>query len=139
LSITLDKEALVALHDDNFTSERSHCQKFVRQCIEALYGDKFQRFRAGTAKESANLWAVSPYTIPLNRGSIPGDILYYCQDSHGPYGHVVIRVSGNRVAENSCYHYDRTGKGKGLRPLSVLGTPSLIVRLPQVLLAKNSS
>jgi hypothetical protein len=129
VSITLDQQALVALHDPAFEKMPGYCQRFVRQCIEALYGDDYERFEASSALRAAKRWRQSDFAHDPRNGSQIGDILYY-EHGHGPFGHVAIRVPGNQVAENSVVHRSRKNGGKGTRTLEAVGEPSLIVRLP---------
>lgn len=122
--------AIKALHDDAFESEPGMCQKFQRQCVAATYGDRFDRFRAATAHESALRWKASPWAIEPEGWGVVGDIYYWFGDESNPSGHTAIRIPGNKVAENSTAHR-HTGNGKGTRPLIKLrGKPDLIVRLP---------
>lgn len=131
MSQALQEQVTRALTAQGFTTERGKCQKFVRQNIQKVYGGFFDDFHKGSAKESARAWSQSKWYLVGSHPSIPGDILYYTSADHGEYGHVAVRVLGNQVAENSTYHFERTGDGRGKRPLLALGTPSLIVRLPE--------
>lgn len=62
------------------------------------------------------------------KSSVPGDVLFF-EKGHGEHGHVVTRIPGNLVAENSVVHAPEGQKdGRGTRPLGSLGKPSLIMR-----------
>ncbi len=131
MSKVLAEEAIIALNDPTFVREPGMCQKFVRQVIQAVYGPKFDRYRAGSAKEAAKLWEDSPFAIDPKRGSTPGDILYWTSQRHGRNGHVAIRIFGNSVCENSIVHHHPKIGGKGIRSIFDLDQPDLIVRLPK--------
>jgi hypothetical protein len=130
LSNALEKIARQALYDDDFARGKSLCQRWVRQCIQAVYGDRFDAFHKASAKESAAHWRKSKYWLVGSHPSVPGDIWYWTTPEHGEYGHVAIRVTGNKVAENSVLHYGDDGDGRGTRSLSIITKPTLIVRLP---------
>ena len=130
MGITLDQQALVALVDDDFVTTRGYCQKFVRQCIQHLYGDRFDEFHKADAKLSFYAWRESEWFVMPHRGSVPGDILYYVGPGHGPHGHVAIRLKGNKVAENSIVHQNGKYGGKGIRKLDTVGYPVGVIRLP---------
>jgi hypothetical protein len=132
LSKELETIARQAVYDDDFNSGRSHCQMWVRQCIQRVYGARFDAFHRGNAIQSEAAWKQSKYWLVGSHPTVPGDILYYTSPEHGVNGHVVIRIAGNRVAENSLLHYDQTGDGRGTRPLSAVGKPTLVVRLPSL-------
>ena len=121
------KQALTAV---GFVSERGMCQKFVRQVIQAARGRKYDQFHGASAEQSRKLWQASPFAVVPERGSVIGDILYKRAHDGQPYGHVGIRIAGNRVAENSTVHNGAFG-GRGIRLLENFGKPDLIVRLPQ--------
>lgn len=127
----LATQAEEALTDDDFEREPGYCQRFVRQVRQAVYGHQYDQYDASSAKESAALWRHSSLAVDPEQGSQVGDILYF-EHGHGPNGHVVIRIPGNLVAENSIAHNTPHHRGKGTRKLWQLGTPSLIVRLPAI-------
>ncbi len=130
MSKILAEQAIIALNDPQFVREPGMCQKFVRQCVQALYGAEYDEFRAGSAKAAAELWENSRFAVDPKRGSLPGDILYWTSQRHGRHGHTAIRIFGNSVAENSIIHHHPKIGGKGIRPLVDLDRPDLIVRLP---------
>jgi (p)ppGpp synthase/HD superfamily hydrolase len=128
----LDKIATQAVTQEGFEEGRSMCQRFVRQCVEKEFGKKFEGLiHQSTAREAALAFQENGlYVIPLEQGSIPGDLLYKIEGSGG-FGHVGIRVTGNRVAENSVVHFEASGgkDGRGFRSLHDFGHFDLIVRL----------
>jgi hypothetical protein len=126
----LDVIAIAALDDPTFETTRGFCQRFVKEVVFAKYGFRFFGFAKGSAHASMLAWQTSPYALPGQNSSIPGDILYYREKFLRKNGHVVIRIAGNLVAENSTAHKGGARGGKGTRALSRLGTPDLIVRLP---------
>jgi hypothetical protein len=125
----LDEAATAAIKTGDYEKAPSMCQRFVRQVVRTVYGPRFDQFRGPSAKASADLWRGSQYAIDPKRGSLPGDVLYW-EEGHGPSGHVAIRVTGNRIVENSVVHHNGERGSIGTRELWQLGTPSLIVRLP---------
>ncbi len=130
MSTELEKQAFTAVYDADFEQEPRMCQRFVRQCIQAVHGSRFDEFHESTAAESLKSWRSSSFAVDPKRGSVPGDILYWRGTDSNPSGHVAIRVSGNRVAENSYVHEGNPQGSKGFRPLYKLRLPHLIVRLP---------
>ncbi len=76
----------------------------------------------------------SPYAVDVSHGSVPGDILYKGRKTSGRFGHVGIRIEGNKVAENSSSHVDPEhgdNDARGTRSLEAFGAYELIVRLPE--------
>jgi hypothetical protein len=130
MSNGLDRAAISALDSPRFTRVPGWCQKFVRQVIQSVHSGRFDAFHEPTAHESMLAWKNTPYAVPVANGSVPGDILYYREKLFRKHGHVAIRIAGNQVAENSTAHLSIKRGGKGVRALSRLGTPDLIVRLP---------
>lgn len=123
-------QAEIAVNDDRFVKEPSYCQKFTRQVIQAVYGSHFDRYHKPSAQLSLEAWKGSEYAVAPERGSVIGDILYKKATKGNPYGHVGVRVAGNRVAENSTVHGSKKNGGKGFRTLERFGKVDLIVRLP---------
>jgi hypothetical protein len=121
--------ALEALRAEGFVSERGMCQKFVRQCVQHVYGQKFNAYHQGDAESSRRAWLSSRYAINPREGSKIGDILYKRASSYSPHGHVGIRIAGNLVAENSTVHSGGFG-GRGTRSIVEFGEIATIVRLP---------
>lgn len=128
---TLELAAIAAVEDDAFETKPSYCQRFVRQVIQSEYGGRFDKFHKDTADASMKAWAKSPYAVHPDRGSVPGDILYWRETPSRRHGHVGVRVTGNKIAENSYVHQGNQNGAKGYRPLSALGKPDLIVRIPE--------
>ena len=112
--------------------QQGRCQQWVRQCVQAMAGDAYDSYWRGSALLTAQAFAAHPppgcTVIPTSKVSRTrlGDILY-CTEGHGGYGHVGIRVVGNRVAENSVVHSGPHG-GIGFRALKDFDF-DLIVRL----------
>ncbi len=114
---------------------KSMCQRFVRQNVQEVHGDKYNAFMKASAKLSGEAFLRDGrFVVPKERGSVPGDILYIL-DGSGGFGHVGIRVAGNRVAENSVVHFNASGgkDGRGFRDLDDFGLDrvDVIVRLPE--------
>jgi hypothetical protein len=121
-----------ALTGDGFTSTAGMCQKFVRQVIQSQYGSKYNKYFGGSAVETMENFRKSPYAVDPSKGTQLGDILYKGRKTSGRYGHVGIRILGNKVAENSSSHVsERDREARGTRTLSAYGKYELIVRLPE--------
>ena len=132
------------------TREPLHCQQWVRECYEVIYGKSYDRYRVGSAKlaglkwfEDSRLGKLPSGVVVLKTGNIAdtqlGDILYRVTGSGG-FGHVGIRVLGNRVAENSVAKFGRTHPAIGFRkllldpgdpPAAEWGPFQYVVRLPE--------
>ncbi len=122
--------------------QESMCQMWVRLTVQALYGSQWDRWlwRNVNGKGSASI-SGRAFRQGYEAGELPddatvilssrvqdtqlGDILYRVTDG---FGHVSIRVEGNRVAENSTVHSGPHG-AVGFRPLSAVSF-NTIVRLP---------
>lgn len=126
----LANAAAKALTNNAFVLRRGMCQKFARQVIQSVYGDKYDAYHKASANLSHDAWKRSKFAVDPSRGSVVGDLLYWDGDAAQPDGHVAIRIAGNRVAENSVIHYGPNG-GKSTRAMSRLREPDLIVRLPR--------
>ncbi len=111
-------------------SRRGMCQKFVRETIQSLYGNKFDHHHRKTAELSRKSWLQSGYSLDPSHGSVIGDILYKGPTARVPAGHVGIRVAGNKVVENSSTRIGRFRGAYGIRSLEEFGTVKTIVRLP---------
>jgi hypothetical protein len=119
-----------ALTAPQFVSLPHRCQQWARQVYELVYGQEFEKYRRENARLTALAWRASPYNVPLERGSVIGDLLYKTHGSGGD-GHVGIRINGNRVAENSSLHFDDDDDdARGIRTLREFGHFDVIIRLP---------
>jgi len=67
----------------------------------------------------------------LPQGSFPevGDLVVLSGPAHGPHGHIMMRVIGNRFANNSTWNYNRTGDARGFRPLQTFTPGARVFRL----------
>lgn len=126
----MDKAAVETIERAGTDARKGMCQKAVRETVQREYGGKFDAYHKGTARESMNAWKNSPYAVNPKSGSLPGDILYKAPTRAVPAGHVGIRVSGNKVAENSSTRLGRVRGAYGYRSIESFGTVALIVRLP---------
>jgi hypothetical protein len=127
-----------------------YCQRWVRECVQEVYGGDYDEFWAGSAKATARrfLAAAKANTLPTGVKVIEtsdpfdtqlGDLLYRLSGSGG-FGHVGIRIGGNKVAENSVTKFGRTKGAIGWRHLLVCQAPvetgwwgsiEVVVRLPE--------
>lgn len=113
------------------------CQMWMRYTVQALDGPKWdswlwQRSAKLAGEAFWNKRATLPDGAVVLKSSRAADTqvgdLLYRTESGGKDGHVCIRVSGNRVAENSSVHSGPNG-AIGFRPLGAV-TFDTIVRLP---------
>lgn len=129
----LAKEAVKNLTDNDISPDNrigGHCAGFARETVWDVYGED-----SGVSPPSG-LDAVRQYqwfkkrgyAVPLKNGSVVGDLLYKFGGAHG---HVMIRIPGNKVAENSSVHgIGPDEDARGTRTLKQIGTVEGIVRLP---------
>lgn len=127
---TLAARAMLAVKDADFEDEDGYCQRFNRQIIQSVYGDKYDQFHKASAKESAEAWLAAGIGV---RSSDPskleeGDVVYKTTGS-GPYGHVGI-VTSKGIAENSSTSIGRVRGAKGYRSVAEFGHFDVVVRLP---------
>lgn len=134
--------ALQHLTAPTAVDDPGRCQQWVRECVQDLYGARFNPYHRRTAKASAREWQLARDVLArqgvlvmvrspghTTGPPLPGDILY---KTGGPYGHVGIVVEGRRVAENSTAHIAGPSDtdARGMRPLSRYGAWDVLVRLP---------
>lgn len=134
MNIRLAQTAVGAIVDRGFERQAGYCLRFVRQCVQKTFGAQSWPVPQGLdAKQSADwLKLHRPKECGEGVGTI-GSVLFYAGPHHGPHGHVVIRVAGNKVAENSTAHApEGHDDGRGYRPLSALGDVYLRWEVPQV-------
>ena len=103
-----------AITSARFTSAPGMCQRFVRQVVQEAKGSRYDVFHGVSAEQSRRAWSKTIYAVDPERGSTIGDILYKRGTEKNPFGHVGIRIAGNRVAENSTVH-DGANGAKGTR------------------------
>lgn len=116
---------------DRFEREAGYCWKWTREVLAAA-GVPFELIPpVGVDAKGALLWyAIHGGLIPLKKGSVPGDVLFFTSPKHGPHGHVGFRTKGNTLAENSTAHAPEGEEdGRGERPLTALGPIGGILRL----------
>jgi len=114
-----------------FETEPGMCLRWTRQVvISRMAGGRWPCPQGLDAKQALiYIRRNRPDLVAIN-GSVPGDIIFLTGGSHGPHGHVGIRIYGNVLAENSTVHYhaprfDARGT-RGLRDLDGIIT---VVRL----------
>jgi hypothetical protein len=128
----LAENAAKALTIEGFASEAGWCMRFVRQVIQATYGHDYDSYFRGSAYETMLAFKRSGYAVAVESGSVVGDILFKGRKTSGYYGHVGIRIAGNKVAENSSSHTsDKDREARHTRSLKAYGDFELIVRLPE--------
>ena len=124
-------------------TEPSWCQRWVRLCVESLYGRRYSELLhrpsardAGQAFLAAKRAGTLPQGVlvianPDVKDTRVGDLLYKLGPRESSPGHVGIRVKGNRVAENSSTRIGRVYRALGYRSLSQYGNIDVAVRLPE--------
>lgn len=138
-NLSLARLAARRAADGEGPRQNDRCQQWVRLCVQALYGDRWDKWlwQATAAKAGEAFYGGRAELAPLgvkvirstNAGaSQVGDLLYSTIGSGGS-GHVSIRVEGNRVAENSSTRIGRTHGAIGFRGLEFVRFDT-IVRLP---------
>lgn len=125
--------AKAAIYEPGYETRSGWCARWVKQVIRHAAQDSDFPPDLTDAKKQFAWFKEQGFSVSPARGSLPGDILYYLSDAHGPHGHVGIRVIGNMIAENSSAH-DGTGRNdaRGYRRLADVGKPDGIVRLFRV-------
>ncbi len=82
------------------------------------------------AAEAFEFFQKKGWVRPTLMNSIPGDIVFWVGKGHGKHGHVGGRVQGNRLAENSSYHWNGgDGDARGFRDIRQLIAVSGVVRI----------
>lgn len=112
-----------------YSSQPGLCAQFCRLVHTRVLG-------------AARSWQPGPDAIGVARilrerghelppGSFPevGDMVVLSGPGHGPHGHIMIRVIGNRFANNSTWNYNQTGDARGFRPLSAFPVGGRVFRL----------
>lgn len=142
----LDNEARYRADEGFGVQTPGNCQRWIRQLVQAVYGDRYDDWWRDSAKHTAEAFLADPPpgAVVLETSDPAdtqvGDLLYKRRGSGG-FGHVGIRVTGNRVAENSSTAYGRTHGAIGYRYLlrgeaqsaaAWFGRFDLVVRLPEV-------
>lgn len=121
------EQAVRAVTDPRFEARPGWCQRWARQVVEAVAGQRFAAMMGPTARESGLAAQRLGWTVP--GPPRPGDLLYRLGGSGG-YGHVGILVQSGKVAENSSTSVGRIRGAVGYRTLAQFGPYDLIVRLP---------
>jgi hypothetical protein len=122
--------AALAMVRRGYESRPGFCARFVRQVVWEVYNRR--DFPPGNldARQQFQWFAAQGLSIPLEHGSVPGDLLYKISFHDGLHGHVGIRCIGNVVIENSSYHSENGSDARGQRTLEAFGEVSGIIRLP---------
>lgn len=68
-------------------------------------------------------------TVPLERGSVPGDHLVWWGPGHSAAGHIELRMPGNAIAGNSSSYEKKNGDCRGSGRLLKHGEWQGIIRL----------
>lgn len=118
--------AIAAVTDPAFEAEAGYCQRFVRQVVQSVAGDRYDRLWADSAKATAQRCVDAGLAVEGDPAD--GDLLYRTTGSGG-HGHVGIYVGDGRVAENSSTKIGRVQGAKGYRSLKQFGPYDVLARL----------
>ena len=133
----LAAKAAEALTEPGFESRAGYCQRFVRQLVQAVYGAKYDKHFAASAAETMENFRKAGLAVKYDAalpggGSELGDLLYKGTRTSGKFGHVAVRVAGNKAAENSSSHVsEKDREARGTRSLAAYGAWEYSVRLPE--------
>lgn len=127
MNLPFARFALHCLTAVGYVKKPHRCEQFVREVAQAHFVQQYSEFWSDTARNTGLRFKNSEYAVPLEQGSVPGDLLFKLNGSGGD-GHVGIRIEGNRVAENSSVHWNGTD-ARGTRSMKEFGHFDVIVRL----------
>jgi hypothetical protein len=122
-------EAQLALSAEWAERMPGFCLRWVRECVQHAYGNNAWPAPLGLDAAGVMGWALRNAKATTGEGyGMIGNILFYTGPEHGIHGHVVIRIPGNQIAENSVVHFNGTfsGDARGVRPLESLGIPTAV-------------
>lgn len=129
MNIGLAQRAILSLTDAGFETTPGYCLRWVRQVVQAHYGHPVWKVPQGYDAREAMAWLCRDGDAEPHAGmGLIGSVLFYDGPHHGEHGHVVIRIPGNLVAENSIVHHP---DGRGTRRIELLGSPSAVWNLPE--------
>jgi hypothetical protein len=132
------RDAINTPGDDSVETRKGYCQRFVRQVMQRVYGNKYNAYYQDSARETAEEFRAHGIGFAPDENTIfqEGDILYKQFDSQDGrivkdgFGHVGIfvgRVSNSLVplvAENSSTKIGRTKGALGYRTLTQFCKPT---------------
>lgn len=127
----IEESAARALTADGFPVTNGLCQKFARLVVQASdAGHAYDAYWRSSAKLTAEAFRAAGLTLLPTVELEPGDLLYKTEGSGG-YGHVGVYLGDGKVAENSTFHWNRSGgrDARGIRTLSQFGAFQYVVRL----------
>lgn len=123
-------KAKVALTAKDFVTRRGNCLRFVREVITDLKLGAWPLYIGPDAWQAFKLLHAKGWSVPVERGSVVGDIIFKAPTPRNPHGHVGIRIPGNLVAENSSRHARSDWEdARGICTLKQFGPIAGIVRL----------
>ena len=128
-NLKLAAEAQLALNAEWSERMPGFCLRFVREVVQHTYGGNAWLPPLGLDAVGAMRWLLDRGKATTGEGyGMIGNILFYTGPEHGIHGHVVIRIPGNQIAENSVVHFDGTysGDARGVRPIESLGIPAAV-------------
>jgi hypothetical protein len=118
--------ATKALTAGGFETEPGFCLRWVRQVQQHEFGEEAWPVPRGLSAAQAYDWLDEHGLIqPIERGTLPGDIVFFVGFEHGKAGHVAIRIWRNLYAENSSVHWGGDDHdARGTRPLHSIRWPT---------------
>lgn len=124
----LIRVALKAIHDPSFEGEPGYCQGFVRQCVQAAFGDKYDDSMLASATLSGRSLQSKGYTVENRTAVQPGDILYKYERA-GRWGHVGIYVGPQEVNDTTLLYLKGLPRDWYSLPLVVENSSTQVGRL----------
>jgi len=130
--VALSTEATrMAKGANGYSNQPGLCAQAMRLVTTRVLG-KARSWQSGPdALGVAKLLAERGKELPA--GTLPevGDLVVLDGPEHGEHGHIMMRVIGNRFANNSTWNFNRTGDARGFRDLSVWTPRARVFRLWQ--------
>jgi hypothetical protein len=121
----LEIAAIRALTKPDGVSAPGQCWRFCRLEIEALGlpspGPSLDAKSAAAwyREHGLSIWHLGWLNTQ------PGDLLFWLDGNHG---HAAVRISGNRIAENSSVHSTNGSDARGTRSIQSMRAPVVVVR-----------
>lgn len=82
-----------------------YCERAKKQMLRhAKVPERLRTESAGSARDAFAMYEELGLVMPRGTVAQIGDILYWVEDGDGRYGHVGIKYSSTRFAENSSVH-----------------------------------
>jgi len=128
--VALSAEATkMAKGGTGYSNQPGLCAQAMRLVTTRVLG-KERSWRSGPdALQVADILKERGAELPPGTFPEVGDLVVLSGPEHGPHGHIMMRVVGNRFANNSTWNYNRTGDARGFRDISVWNPKCRVFRL----------